>query len=169
ILVSGDGGWEHAVVDMASKLSGDGTFVAGVDIREYLDGVKKSREVCLDAGGDFRDLAMRMRTKYGLPADLKPILMGYSSRATLVYAAAAESADAFAGALSFGFCPDFEFSVPFCPGQTLETSAIPHGKGLYVLPDKRLQIPWIVFQGSTDQVCNSDIAKHFVSQVPSGE
>jgi len=169
ILVSGDGGWVHAVVDLASKLSAGKTFVAGVDIRQYLEGVKKGGQGCLNAGKDFQNLAEALRTKYSLSAAMQPALVGYSSGATLVYAAIAQSSDAFSGAVSFGFCPDFEFSKPFCSGGSLLTSAMPGYRGAYVLPDKNLKIPWIVFQGSTDQVCNPRITKDFVQQVPSGE
>ena len=169
ILVSGDGGWVHAVVDLASKLSAGKTFVAGIDIRQYLDGVKKTNQSCLNAGKDFQNLTETLRAKYSLPAGIQPALIGYSSGATLVYAAIAQSNDAFSGAVSFGFCPDFEYSKPFCSGQSLQTSIMPGGRGVYVMPDQHLQIPWIVFQGSTDQVCNPRVTKDFVQQVPSGE
>jgi type IV secretory pathway VirJ component len=169
ILVSGDGGWVHAVVDLASKLSAGKTFVAGIDIRQYLDGVKKSSQGCLNAGKDFQNLTATLRAKYSLSPAIQPALVGYSSGATLVYAAIAQSSDTFSGAVSFGFCPDFEYSKPFCNGQSLVTSKMPGGRGVYLLPDKNLRIPWIVFQGSTDQVCNPRVTKDFVQQVPSGE
>jgi type IV secretory pathway VirJ component len=154
---------------MASKLSGGNTFVAGIDIRAYLDGVKKSNDGCLNGGKDFQNLAEFLRHKYSLPSNFEPALIGYSSGATLVYAALAQSKDEFCGGVSFGFCPDFEYSKPFCRGQSLETSEMPKRQGEYVLPDQHLQIPWIVFQGSTDQVCNARVTKDFVQKVPSGK
>jgi len=50
----------------------------------------------------------------------RPLLVGYSSGATLVYAAlAAAPPEAFAGAISLGFCPDLEIHKPLCHGRAL--------------------------------------------------
>lgn len=170
ILISGDGGWIHAVVDLAEKLSAEGEFVVGVDIRQYLAGSLKNSADCLDAARDLQDLSDAVKNRYVLPQTMRTVLVGYSSGATLVYAAAAQApANVFAGALSFGFCPDFEYRKPFCQGNELETSPMLHRRGLYVLPDVALRTPWIVFQGSVDEVCNPDVTRDFVRQVPSGE
>ena len=171
ILISGDGGWIHAVVDLAEKLSAQDTFVAGIDINQYLSGSRKySTSTCLDAGRDFADLAETLRNRYMLPQSTNAVLIGYSSGATLAYAAIAQlPANTFSSAVSFGFCSDFEYSKPFCQTQTIRTLPMPNHKGTYVLPDAALQTPWIVFQGSVDQVCNPEITKDFVRQVPSGE
>jgi hypothetical protein len=50
-----------------------------------------------------------------------PVLVGYSSGATVVYAALVQSPPGtFAGALSLGFCPDQDFSgAALCPGAGL--------------------------------------------------
>jgi hypothetical protein len=38
ILVSGDGGWEHAVLKMVRELSSEDSLVAEIDINQYLNG-----------------------------------------------------------------------------------------------------------------------------------
>jgi hypothetical protein len=50
-----------------------------------------------------------------LPRYVPPILVGYSSGATVVYGAlAASAADDLRGAVSLGFCPDLEVKRPIC-------------------------------------------------------
>ena len=46
IFVSGDGGWNLGVVDMARELSSLDALVVGVDITHYLKEIEKSDERC---------------------------------------------------------------------------------------------------------------------------
>src|SRR5262245_11549436 len=54
ILVSGDGGWEHAVLKMAKVLSNEDSLVAGIDINQYLKNLKKAPEDCVALATDFQ-------------------------------------------------------------------------------------------------------------------
>ncbi len=87
ILISGDGGWEHAVLKMAKVLSGEGCLVAGVDINQYLKNLEKESGDCASPATDFIALGRSVQEKYGIKKGGRPYLVGYSSGATLVYAA----------------------------------------------------------------------------------
>src|SRR5262245_48902631 len=66
ILVSGDGGWEHAVLRMANVLSGEGCLVAGVDITQYLKNQETRSEDCVSPATDFQSLGRSVQEKYGI-------------------------------------------------------------------------------------------------------
>src|SRR4029078_10059898 len=84
ILISGDGGWEHAVLKMARVLSGEGCLVAGIDINQYLKNLEKEPGDCPSPATDFLTLGQSIQEKYGIKKGARPYLVGYSSGATLV-------------------------------------------------------------------------------------
>lgn len=92
ILISGDGGWEHAVLKMAKVLSGEGCLVAGVDINQYLKNLEKESGDCASPAKDFIALGRSVQEKYGIKMRGRPYLVGYSSGATLVYCHCSSSA-----------------------------------------------------------------------------
>jgi type IV secretory pathway VirJ component len=101
-----------------------------------------------------------------------PVLVGYSSGATVVYAALVQSPPGtFAGALSLGFCPDQDFAgAALCPGTGLRYSPGP-GKqknDLIFSPAQTLRQPWVAFQGQKDEVCNPATVDDFVARTPNG-
>jgi dienelactone hydrolase len=168
ILVSGDGGWVRAAPVVAATLSKEGSLIAGVEIKKYLHGIKQTPG-CVSVAQDFQELAEFIRTKYDLP-DSKPVLIGYSSGATLVYAALAQASPGqFTGALSFGFCADFEPAVTFCKGNGLEYLKGPLPNSILLQPSRSIQDPWVTFQGSTDEVCDPLKTEAFTQQVSTGE
>jgi dienelactone hydrolase len=169
ILVSGDGGWKHAAPLVAQELSKEGMFVAGVEIKKYLHGTKNKNEGCVSVAQDLQRLADFIRDRYDLHTG-KTILLGYSSGATLVYAALAQASPGeFSGAVSFGFCADFEPAVDFCSGNGLDyvKGSIPHS--IVLQPSKAIQDPWITFQGSIDEVCDPQKTREFTSEIRTGE
>src|SRR5205807_1079287 len=99
-----------------------------------------------------------------------PVLIGYSSGATVVYAALVESPPGtFAGALSLGFCPDQDFAgAALCPGAGLRYRANERGE-LVLEPAANLQQPWIALQGQRDQVCEAHVVDEFASRTAHGE
>jgi type IV secretory pathway VirJ component len=120
IFVSGDGGWNKGVVDMANQIVSQGALVAGVDIEHYYTNCKRQKNKCYYPAGDLEELSMVIQKKYKLKQYLKPILVGYSSGATLVYGALAQApANTFKGVISLGFCPDIEIDKPLCNGWVL--------------------------------------------------
>jgi type IV secretory pathway VirJ component len=170
LFVSGDGGWNLGVVDMARELATLDALVVGIDITYYLKQLENSSESCVYPAADFELLSKYIQKKLGFPQYITPVLIGYSSGATLVYAAIVQApANTFRGAISLGFCPDIELSKPFCRGSGLAWTKGPRGKGWSFLPATRLAVPWVALQGTIDQVCDAEKTKAYVKQVNQGE
>jgi type IV secretory pathway VirJ component len=170
LFISGDGGWNLGVVDMARSLSSLGSMVVGVNITHYLRQLDSSSEKCSYPAGDLELLSKFVQGKYEYPNYIMPMLVGYSSGATLVYAALIEApTNTFKGAISLGFCPDLEITKPFCHGVGLEYTALPKGKGYNFLPATTLEVPWIALQGDIDQVCDPAKTVEYVKQVKNGQ
>ena len=170
LFVSGDGGWNKGVVDMARELATTGALVVGVDIVHYLKELNGPGDGCLYPASDFEALSQFVQKKLEFPRYIVPVLVGYSSGATLVYATISQAPpNTFSGAVSLGFCPDFPTTRPFCKGSGLSWEAGPKGKGVNFLPSTHLSAPWIALQGTVDQVCDPASTEAFVKQVPGGE
>jgi type IV secretory pathway VirJ component len=169
LFVSGDGGWNLGVVDMARELSALDALVVGIDITHYLKELGSSQEKCSYPAADFEMLSKFIQKKMNFPLYVPPVLIGYSSGATLVYAILVQAPpNTFQGAMSLGFCPDLMLAKPMCKGNGLEWTKGPHGKGYIFLPANNLQQQWIAFQGDIDQVCNPKDTEEYVKQVKNG-
>jgi type IV secretory pathway VirJ component len=170
LFVSGDGGWNLGVVDMAKILAAEGALVVGVDVRHYLSELAREQEKCVYPAADFEALSQFIQQRLNLNDYTIPVLVGYSSGATLVYAVLVQApGNTFAGALSLGFCPDLEFPKPFCKGEGLAWTDLPNGQGYNFLPAENLSHPWVVLEGLIDQVCDPPRTAAFVRQVPTGQ
>lgn len=174
IFLSGDGGWEPRVVKMARLLMNQGAVVLGVDIRHYLGALSAAARRthyrrCQMVAADLESLSHRVQKEIGMEAYHVPVLVGYSSGATVVYAGLVQSPPGtFAGAMSLGFCPDQDFE-----GATLCTGAGLHYRhnrrkhqydDLIFKPARTLRQPWIALQGQKDQVCDPATADAFVAR-----
>ena len=163
LFISGDGGWNLGVVSMAERLRDLGALVVGLDIRTFLKSLETSKG-CAYPAGALEGLSRAIQLRYKLPAYERPILVGYSSGATLVYAAlAAAPPESFAGAISLGFCPDLEIAVPLCQMRGLKASRRTKGPGYDLAPFQGLHVPWMVLQGEVDQVCAPATTRAFVA------
>ncbi len=170
LFVSGDGGWNRGVVDMARELAGLDALVVGIDITHYLRMLARGSEKCSYPAADFEDLSQFVQKKMGMPFYVPPVLVGYSSGATLVYAVLVQSPpDTFRGALSLGFCPDLPLTKPLCRGNGLEWKPGYKGRGVVFEPAPALGAPWVAFQGTIDQVCNPSATEAYVKRVGRGE
>jgi type IV secretory pathway VirJ component len=178
LFVSGDGGWKLGVVDMAREIAGMDTLVAGVSIPAYMKNVGATGhetaaadpDVCFNPGGDLAALGREIERRYGYGSHVPPILIGYSSGATLVYAALVQAPPkTFGGAVSLGFCPDLIVNMPICKGNGLAWKRDPEGKGVDFLPSKGLEVPWVALQGDIDQICTPEDTRTYVGEVPHGE
>ena len=177
IFVSGDGGWNLGVVDMARHLIDMDALVVGIDIRDYLKVVNAPTSGCHSFAADFEGLAHEVEQRFKLPQYLPPILVGYSSGATLVYATMVESPKGtFAGAMSLGFCPDLAMTQKICKGSGLNydvdygKSMSPRvAKGVLFKEAEHNVTPWVVFQGDLDQVCDPPATRAFVGGTGKGE
>ena len=205
VFVSGDGGWNRGVVDIARKVALSGALIAGVDFPAYQKELReRSDDACGDAAADFAALTSAVQARLqpslvssspDVPAASPPppVLVGYSSGATFVYALLEQMSDpasvglrppvgldaggapaprspagSWSGAISLGFCPDLEPPTPMCGAPSV---GYREGKlvGNWFLPDVSLDTPWVAFVGDQDQVCNADDQRRFVAEVPGSD
>ena len=167
LFISGDGGWNLGVVSMADRLRDLGALVVGIDIRTFMKSLEAAKG-CAYPAGALEELSRAIQLRYKLAAYERPILVGYSSGATLVYAAlAAAPPESFAGAISLGFCPDLEIATPLCPMRGVKASRRSHGPGYDLAPFQGLRVPWMVLQGEVDQVCAPSTTRAFVAETGS--
>ncbi|AMV71210.1 virulence factor family protein [Desulfuromonas carbonis] len=170
LFVSGDGGWNLGVVDMARSLAGLDALVVGIDVTHYLRQLAKRNQTCSYPAADFENLSKFVQKKLGFDRYRTPVLVGYSSGATLVYGLLAQAPPTtFRGAISMGFCPDLPLNKPFCVGNGLKSEPYPKAPGYQFLPATTLAVPWIAFQGASDQTCAAENVATFVKQVRGGE
>jgi type IV secretory pathway VirJ component len=170
LFVSGDGGWNKGVVDMAGALASLDALVVGIDIIHYLKELGRSHEKCLYPASDFELLSKYVQKKLAFPVYRQPVLVGYSSGATLVYAVLAQAPpNTFLCAISLSFCPDLSLEKPLCKGSGLEWRPALGSEGYLFLPAKNLSAPWITLQGTIDQVCNADKTEAYVKKVGNAE
>jgi len=169
LFFSGDGGWNLGVVDMAQILADQNTLVVGISVPYYMQKLNASKESCLYPASDLELLSKYVQKKLGFPDYEPPVLVGYSSGATLAYAALAQAPPTtFKGAISMGFCPDLPLAHPFCAGHGIASDPGPKGKGIVFRPTSTLEQPWVAFQGTIDQVCNKDDVVKYTAQVKNG-
>ena len=177
LFLSGDGGWNLGVVDMAKHLSNRGAMVAGIDINQYKKRLLESADSCLYPPGDLESFAHHLESKYRFPGYLNPILVGYSSGATLAYTTLVQSpAGTFKGALSLGFCPDLPWQKPMCAGSGPGLKADPapkqgqkEGQGYIFRTAPGLKDYWAVMQGDIDQVCDKSLTEKFAAEIPAAD
>ena len=170
IFLSGDGGWELGVIGMARALTTLGAVVIGADIRHYFGSLRRAAQrpaaSCQSIAADFEALSHQVQKEIGMSEYHVPVLIGYSSGATVVYATLVQSPPGtFTGALSLGFCADQDLAgAALCPGTGLHY----HENAQHELvfePAKTLKQPWVALQGQKDQVCNPQAADQFAAQV----
>jgi type IV secretory pathway VirJ component len=170
VFVSGDGGWNSSVINMVDDVVKQGIIVAGIDIRSYLKRIKALSSKCYYPASDFEQLSMMLQKKYKLMRYHKPILIGYSAGATLVYGMLAQApANTFKGAIVFGFSPDIAINKPLCSGAGLKQYAIKEGKLYFLEASKNLTSPFIVLHGSKDKVCPYASTYQFMKDMPMGQ
>jgi type IV secretory pathway VirJ component len=170
LFVSGDGGWNLGVIDMAHELASLDALVVGIDINHFIKQMEASGQKCLYPAADFEALSKFVQMKLNYPSYRTPVLIGYSSGATLIYAALVQApTNTFLGGISMGFCPDLLLKRPMCRGSGLEWISGPKGKGYNFLPAASLEVPWIALQGTIDQVCEPKSTEGFVKKVLHGE
>lgn len=165
ILISGDAGWKYGVLNFAGHFAKKDHLIIGVDILKYLKNLRNKSDDCYNITADFITLATNIEKKYHLPNYQTPILMGYSSGATLVYALLAQARpNTFKGGISLGFCPDIRLSKPFCHLNGLEEEIAAKGKGFVLEPDLKLGNRWIVLHGKLDKICNYNQTLNFIKK-----
>ena len=82
LFLSGDGGWNMGVIDMAKILAAQGVLVAGLSVPAYLKAMEASPARCIDFARDLARVGEAVTAHTGM-ARAAPIVAGYSSGATL--------------------------------------------------------------------------------------
>ncbi|HKJ33279.1 MAG TPA: AcvB/VirJ family lysyl-phosphatidylglycerol hydrolase [Balneolales bacterium] len=165
LFISGDGGWNKGVIDMARDLAAKNSLVIGIDIPRYLHSLNHSKEKCLYPAADFESLSQYVQKKLQLSTYHIPVLVGYSSGATLVYAILSQTPpNTFKGGISLGFSPDIAVNKPFCRGTGLKQKKDKNNGEYDLLPSNKVHLPWTVIQGEIDKVCSPKAAQKFVQQ-----
>ena len=171
LFVSGDGGWNQLPENLSRKLVSEGAMVAGINISRYLTRKMAEHEKCYYPAGDFEELSLFLQKKYKFRNYFKPILMGYSSGATLVYGILAQApANTFKGAIAMGFCPDIATVKPLCATAALKQHPTKPGGPIWILePSDKLTAPFIAINGLDDKVCDYQNTVSFMNKVNTGE
>ena len=170
LFISGDGGWGGSVANMSTHFAEKGGMVAAIDIRHYLASLRKQPVKCYYPASDFELLSLYLQKKYKFRNYLKPMLMGYSSGATLAYGMLVQApANTFKGVITLGFCPDLETDKPLCAGSGLKMHALLPGKSWYLEPSDKLTAPFIVLLGLDDKVCPYKNTAAFMKKVNTGD
>lgn len=163
LFVSGAGGWNVGVVSMAESLRDAGALVVGIDIRRFLRSLDSGPD-CAYPAGPLEELSRAVQGRWKVAEYRRPILVGYSSGATLVYAAlAAAPTSTFAGAISIGFCPDLEMRTAPCQVRGLKATRKAKGVGYILEPDRAQSVPWMVLEGEGNRACDPDAIRAFVA------
>lgn len=174
LFLSGDGGWTPRVVGMTERLVARGALVVGIDNSHYLAELERASDGCVSPAVDLENLSHFIQSKLALKTYLQPLLVGYSSGATMAYATLAEAPDGtFGGALTLGFCTDLALAKPICRGSGFESrpraAARGAAGGVELVPSRALPVPWISLQGELDGVCPARPAQAFMSRVRGAE
>ena len=166
LFASGDGGWNLGVTDMAHQAVAQGFWVAGFSTPQFLKALDAGGDACSNADGLLARLGSDLVRQLGLPLATRPVIIGYSSGATIAYAAlAADAGQHFGGGISLGFCPDLLIRKPFCAGRGGLTQQKQHESPYGYVFDKRetVDVTWRILQGEADQVCDPKFAPEFAA------
>jgi type IV secretory pathway VirJ component len=163
LFISGDGGWNLGVVDIARRMMPK-AIVAGIS---YV-GLRKNGvgPNCWMPSGDIEIIAKDVQRQLQLPNYQQPALVGYSSGATMVYEALAASPYSFAGGLALGFCPDLPASHSLCASDTFKPPARDVKMNVVMLPKvKSLTREFYVVNGVQDAVCDPAATHQFLDDI----
>lgn len=167
LFISGDGGWEHGVLNMAKDICRQGALVLGIDAKHYNKSLSKRSEQCYYPAADFEQLSLMIQKKYQMKTYFKPVLMGYSYGATLVYGILAQApANTFRGAIAIGFCPDIELKKPLCKGNGITQHVLKPGVSYFLERTTTLTAPFIVINGVKDLTCPFEATASFLKGMP---
>ena len=168
LLLSGDGGWKESQMDaMARVLVAEGALVAGIDTPQMLEFLEADGGDCASSDGDLENLAHFVQAWAKVPGYLPPVLVGFSSGATLAYANLVQApAQVFAAGLGLGFCPDLPLKKPLCAGEGLRFKPRKDQQGVDLLPAPKLAVPFVALLGEQDAFCAARPTQAFIDQIP---
>ena len=162
LFLSGDGGWYLGVVDMARRIAPKGVIVVGLNYVALRKG--QGEMTCWDTAAELEEIAQAAERELELPTYHPATLVGYSSGATLVYAALAQgAAGLFAGGLSLGFCPDLPSNRPACPIGDWQPTFDEQKHTAWLPTTTDIKRDWYVLHGVQDAECLPPDTEAFLS------
>lgn len=163
LFVSGDGGWKSGVINMAKFIALQGALVLGIDAKHYNKSLSKLLSDCYYPAADFEELSFMIQKKYKFQKYIKPVLIGYSYGAVLIYGILVQApTNTFKGAIALGFCPDIELKKPLCKGNGLTQHVLKKGVSFYLERSDNLTAPFIALNGVRDQTCPINATASFM-------
>ncbi|MBK0382541.1 virulence factor [Pedobacter sp. SD-b] len=154
LFISGDGGWEHGVINMAKNICHQNALVLGIDAKFYMNALEKSKADCYYPAADLENLSLMIQKKFHFNSYQKPVLIGYSYGATLAYGILAQApANTFKGAIAIGFSPDLIIKKPLCKGNGLTQTVLVKNKSYNMDKIKAFNEYFIALNGKKDQEC----------------
>jgi type IV secretory pathway VirJ component len=174
LFASGDGEWNQGVIDMAEPIAALGKIVVGFSTPEYLKRIDASKQKCAYPPQELEALSQFVQRELGIKHYRAPLLVGYSSGATLVYVALAQAPiNAFMGGIDLGFCPDIVMKKPLCrqgalmeplkAHKNMDPNAGTNTNVFALYPVKHFAAPLHVMQGSIDEVCTIKDVEPFIT------
>lgn len=166
LFLSGDDGWGRGVVDMARRAARNGpAAVAGLSYPALRRAALQSKSGCWYPAGDLETIGQAFEKQLSFPEYSKPTLIGYSSGATLVYAALAASGESFSGGMSLGFCPDLEGVPPLCTHGEFRPTFDERRKKADLAPVEEIAGGWEILQGEVDKACPPESTHSFARDI----
>ena len=118
LLLSGSDGITPDLGDVAQMLAAQGAMVAVIDTSKLEAWFIKNENTCFFPDGDLENLSHYIQAYYKLPTYLVPILVGYSSGATIAEAMITQAApDIFTGAVLIDAGDSPQPKLPLCKPQ----------------------------------------------------
>jgi type IV secretory pathway VirJ component len=166
LFVSGDEGWNATAAGLARGIAPQ-AIVIGVSYPR-LKAAAAREGGCWYAASDLELISQAAQKALKLPAYHPPVLVGYGSGATVVYAAlAAAPAVTFAGGVSLGFCPELPLRRVICSGDTWSPDYDEQQHVNRLPPVKTLPKDWYVVLGpDVHSACPIDRVRQFTTGMP---
>jgi type IV secretory pathway VirJ component len=115
VFLSGVAGLDDAARAFADALASRGDLVVAVDTKAYARARPEGR--CAYPAGDLETLAQAVEKRVGLGAYVRPVLVGHSRGAALLWAALAQGpVGTFAGGVALAPCPERSLGPRLCSG-----------------------------------------------------
>jgi predicted esterase len=164
LFISGDGDWKLGVIDMARMIMPK-AVVIGVSYNA-LRKAPPPDVTCWSPEADLVAISHAVQKEINLPEYRLPILVGYSSGATMVYHALVTAPQEFSGGLSLGFCPDMPSNHNVCGLDNFKIGPHDAKRNEVDLPKvDKLAREWFILNGIQDQVCLPDAMHKYLDDM----
>ncbi|MEP7012384.1 MAG: AcvB/VirJ family lysyl-phosphatidylglycerol hydrolase [Acidobacteriota bacterium] len=125
LLASGDSSHDPLLAILTREATERGALVVEFDTRAYLATAGAAKGSCIYAAADLERLSQGVQKQLALPVYRPPVLIGYSSGATLVHTAFGQAPPStFGGAISLGLRPELKTPMPLCAGHGVPRGSI---------------------------------------------